>query len=39
MPWYQGHGHDVTALAWHPHHERLLVSGGYDGKLIYWIVG
>ena len=29
----------MTALAWHPQHERLLASGGYDGKLMYWIVG
>ncbi|CAM9262856.1 unnamed protein product, partial [Ascophyllum nodosum] len=39
MGTFKGHGQDVTSLAWHPQHERLFVSGGYDGKLIYWIVG
>ncbi|KAF7634761.1 hypothetical protein Mgra_00005795 [Meloidogyne graminicola] len=26
------------ALAWHPVHERLSVSGGGDGALGYWLV-
>jgi polyadenylation factor subunit 2 len=24
-------------MAWHPHHESLLLSGGYNGSLIYWL--
>ena len=35
----RGHNSDVTSLAWHPQHETLLVSGGYNGSLIYWIAG
>lgn len=27
------------ALAWHPTHERLIMSGGNNGSLIYWTVG
>ncbi|VDK39100.1 unnamed protein product [Gongylonema pulchrum] len=26
------------ALAWHPVHESLFVSGGGDGSLAYWLV-
>jgi WD40 repeat protein len=26
-------------MAWHPIHESLLVSGGYNGSIAYWIVG
>jgi len=35
----KGHGSVVTSLTWHPFHERLLVSGGQDGTIIYWIIG
>jgi hypothetical protein len=28
----------VCSLAWHPQHESLLLSGGYNGSLIYWMV-
>ena len=35
---YRGHNRDVTCAAWHPHHEELFASGGYDGSLIYWLV-
>lgn len=35
----KGHNYDVTSMAWHPQHESLLLSGGYDGSLIYWLVG
>lgn len=27
-----------AALAWHPVHEGLFVSGGGDGSLAYWLV-
>jgi hypothetical protein len=40
--WY----HDIeillyssAALAWHPFHEELFVSGSYDGSIIHWLVG
>ena len=36
---FRGHARDVTAVAWHPLHEGLLVSGGYDGALLFWEVG
>ena len=36
---YRGHNTDVGNMQWHPHHESLLLSGGYNGSLIYWIVG
>jgi hypothetical protein len=26
-------------MAWHPIHESLLLSGGYNGSLIYWLAG
>jgi len=35
---YRGHNRDVTCAAWHPFHEELFASGGYDGSLMYWLV-
>jgi hypothetical protein len=35
----KGHNCDVSSLAWHPVHESVLVTGGYNGSLIYWVVG
>ncbi|CAK5029023.1 unnamed protein product [Meloidogyne enterolobii] len=35
---FRGHKKEVTALAWHPVHEGLFVSGGGDGALGYWLV-
>jgi len=35
----RGHNSDVTSLAWHPLHETLIVSGAYNGSLIYWVAG
>lgn len=29
----------TPAVAWHPIHEILFCSGGYDGQLIFWFVG
>ena len=26
-------------MAWHPHHENLLTTGGFDGTILYWLVG
>lgn len=39
MESFHGQKRDVTALAWHPFHEELFVSGGYDGSILYWLVG
>jgi WD40 repeat protein len=36
---FRGHKREVTALAWHPFHEDMFVSGGFDGQIYYWIVG
>ena len=27
------------ALAWHPVHESLFVSGGYEGSIHFWMTG
>ena len=35
---YRGHNRDVICAAWHPYHEELFASGGYDGSLLYWLV-
>jgi hypothetical protein len=35
----RGHEKDITAVAWHPVHERLVVSGGQSGEIFYWIIG
>lgn len=34
---YRGHTKDVLCAAWHPVHEELFASGGYDGSLLYWL--
>lgn len=39
MESFRGHNCDVCSLAWHPQHESLLASGGYNGSIIYWLVG
>ena len=36
---FRGHNRDVISAAWHPLHEDLFVSGGYDGSLIFWLAG
>ena len=33
-----GHGRDVTAAAWHPWAEEVVVSGGFDGTILYWLI-
>jgi polyadenylation factor subunit 2 len=35
----KGHPREVTSCKFHPHHENLLVSGGFDGSLLYWLLG
>ena len=29
----------VSSLKWHPVQEALLLSGGFNGTLIYWVMG
>jgi polyadenylation factor subunit 2 len=36
---FRGHLRDCTTASWHPVHEELFVSGGYDGSMLYWQVG
>lgn len=36
---WRGQNSEVCRIAWHPVHETLLVSGGYNGSLMYWICG
>lgn len=36
---WKGQNSEVCRLAWHPVHESLLLSGGYNGSLVYWMVG
>lgn len=36
---FKSHKREVTAAAWHPFDENLFVSGGFDGVLLYWVVG
>ena len=34
-----GHDFEITAMDWHPHHERVILTGAFNGSLIYWITG
>lgn len=36
---WRGQNSEVCRIAWHPVHETLLVSGGYNGSLVYWLAG
>jgi polyadenylation factor subunit 2 len=36
---FKRHQKEVSSLAWHPFHEELFVSGGFDGSLGFWITG
>jgi polyadenylation factor subunit 2 len=29
----------VLAVTWHPFHEQLIVSGGWDGSILFWLAG
>lgn len=35
----RGHENQVTSLSWHPLQEALLLSGGYNGNMMYWVMG
>lgn len=30
---------NFPAISWHPVHEGLFVSGGFDGAIMFWMVG
>lgn len=36
---FRQHSKEVSSLTWHPFHEELFVSGGFDGSLGFWITG
>lgn len=36
---FRGHKREVTTLAWHPFQENFFVSGGFDGSIMFWLVG
>ncbi|KAL0277592.1 UNVERIFIED_CONTAM: hypothetical protein PYX00_004826 [Menopon gallinae] len=36
---FRGHKKEASCLAWHPHHEGLIASGGSDGAILFWHVG
>ncbi|XP_064642094.1 pre-mRNA 3' end processing protein WDR33-like isoform X2 [Lineus longissimus] len=36
---FKGHKQGVICGAWHPLHETLFCSGGYDGAIMFWNVG
>ncbi|XP_054769067.2 pre-mRNA 3' end processing protein WDR33-like [Lytechinus pictus] len=36
---FRGHKKEATAIAWHPIHEDMFVSGGSDGGILFWQVG
>jgi len=35
---HRGHGSQVMSIQWHPVHENLWASGGYDGTIMYWLM-
>jgi len=34
----EGHSCEVYSAAWHPQHEEVLATGGFDGSLLFWLV-
>jgi len=34
----KGHRTEIYSAAWHPIHEEVLATGGYDGMLMFWMV-
>ena len=36
---FKGHENDVFAVQWHPTREDLLVSAGYKGDIMWWVLG
>eukprot|EP00607_Mallomonas_marina_P008336 CAMPEP_0182417584 /NCGR_PEP_ID=MMETSP1167-20130531/2046_1 /TAXON_ID=2988 /ORGANISM="Mallomonas Sp, Strain CCMP3275" /LENGTH=517 /DNA_ID=CAMNT_0024591249 /DNA_START=529 /DNA_END=2082 /DNA_ORIENTATION=- len=39
MATLRGHSKEVCSLAWHPVHDTVLLTGGFNGTMIYWLVG
>eukprot|EP01033_Poteriospumella_lacustris_P000729 gene729-516_t len=39
MEVWRGQNSEVCRIAWHPIHETLMVSGGFNGSLAYWMCG
>jgi polyadenylation factor subunit 2 len=35
----KGHKREVQSCSWHPVHEKVCVSGGWEGSLMFWQVG
>lgn len=36
---FRGHTKEVCSLRWHPIHDSVLLSGSFNGSLIYWMMG
>lgn len=36
---FRGHKREVFSVSWHPIHETLFASGGYEGSMHFWFVG
>lgn len=36
---FKGHKREVQSVSWHPIHENLLVSGGWEGSMMFWLMG
>ena len=36
MQVFRGHQREVQSIAWHPVHEKLFVSGGWEGSIHFW---
>ena len=36
---FRQHSKEVSCLSWHPFHEELFASGGFDGSLGFWVTG
>ncbi len=34
---FRGHINEVCSIEWHPHQEKLFVSGSIDGSLKFWL--
>eukprot|EP00300_Choanocystis_sp_HF-7_P006838 c14935_g1_i2.p1 GENE.c14935_g1_i2~~c14935_g1_i2.p1 ORF type:complete len:553 (+),score=83.03 c14935_g1_i2:36-1661(+) len=36
---FRGHHRDVCSIRWHPWEDQLFASGGYDGNVLFWVLG
>ncbi|KAJ3269555.1 hypothetical protein HDV01_001317 [Terramyces sp. JEL0728] len=39
MQIFRGHKREVQSISWHPIHSNLFSSGGWEGGLMFWLVG